>query len=186
MRRTQRDRGQEYGQEKDQVFLKLIEANAPYEERQRALLDLEKRWLRKAATEAEREQLRRGIAEDLVTLAYSFNKPWAEFGKWLRRVQRLLLQSRDARPYRMSIRAVASPLSPAGPRGVDDVGRHGAQGAQTPSGKSPPRGTPGSHRAHEEGGPRPASVSMTRSHSWEELLPRSRTTSSRSWPAPRK
>jgi hypothetical protein len=89
MRRTQRERGLEHGREKDQVFLKLIEAKAPYEERRRALLELEKRWLREAATEAEREQLRRGIAEDLVTLAYSFNKPWVEFGKWLRRVQRL-------------------------------------------------------------------------------------------------
>jgi hypothetical protein len=89
MRRTQRERGLDLGREKDQVFLKLIEAKAPYEERRRALLELEKRWLREAATEVEREQLRRGIAEDLVTLAYSFNKPWAEFGKWLRRVQRL-------------------------------------------------------------------------------------------------
>ncbi len=89
MRRTQRERGLELGREKDQVFLKLIEAKAPYEERRQALLELEKRWLREAATEAEREQLRRGIAEDLVTLAYSFSRPWAEFGKWLRRVQRL-------------------------------------------------------------------------------------------------
>jgi len=89
MRRTQRERGLELGREKDQVFLKLIEAKAPYEERRGALLELEKQWLREAVTEAEREQLRRGIAEDLVTLAYSFNKPWAEFGKWLRRVQRL-------------------------------------------------------------------------------------------------
>ncbi|HEX5748881.1 MAG TPA: hypothetical protein VFZ09_21755 [Archangium sp.] len=89
MRRTQRERGLELGREKDQVFLKLIEAKAPYEERRRALLELEKQWLREAVTEAEREQLRRGIAEDLVTLAYSFNQPWAEFGKWLRRVQRL-------------------------------------------------------------------------------------------------
>ncbi len=89
MRRTQRGRGLELGQEKDQIVLKLIEAKAPYEERRQALLELEKRWLREAATEAEREQLRRGFAEDLVTLAYSFNRPWAEFGKWFRRVQRL-------------------------------------------------------------------------------------------------
>jgi hypothetical protein len=45
--------------------------------------------LREAKAEAERQQIRRGIAEDLVTLAYSFNRPWVEFGKWLRRVQRL-------------------------------------------------------------------------------------------------
>ncbi len=89
MRRTKRERGLAHGQEKDEVLLKLIEANASYEERQRALLELEKRWVREAKTEAERQQTRRGIAEDLVTLAYSFNRPWAEFGRWLRRVQRL-------------------------------------------------------------------------------------------------
>ena len=51
--------------------------------------DREKRWLREARTERERQRIQCGIAEDLLTLAYSFNRPWAEFGKWLRRVQRL-------------------------------------------------------------------------------------------------
>jgi hypothetical protein len=89
MRRTQRERGLEHGQEKDRILVKLLKDKAPYEEVERALLELEKQWLREATTEAERQQTRRGMAEDLVTLAYSFNKPWAEFGKWLRRVQRL-------------------------------------------------------------------------------------------------
>lgn len=89
MRRTQRERGLEHGQEKDRILVKLLKAKAPYEEVKRALLELEKRWLREAKTEAERQQTRRGMAEDLVTLAYSFNRPWVEFGKRLRRVQRL-------------------------------------------------------------------------------------------------
>ena len=89
MRHTQRERGQEHGREKDQSLLRLLEAKAPYEERQRALLKLEKRWLREARTEAERQRIRRGVAEDLVTLAYSFNRPWAEFGRWFRRVHQL-------------------------------------------------------------------------------------------------
>lgn len=89
LRRTRQERGLAHGQEKDQVLLALIEAKAPYEERRRALLDLEKRWLREEKTEAGRQQTRRGIAEDLVTLAYSFNKPWQEFGRCLRRVQQL-------------------------------------------------------------------------------------------------
>jgi hypothetical protein len=89
VKRTREERGLAKGQEKDQVFLRLIEAGAPYEERRRALLELEKRWLREARTEAERQRLRRGIAEDLVTLAYSFNRPWEEFGQGLRRVERL-------------------------------------------------------------------------------------------------
>ncbi len=89
MRRTVEERGLAHGQEKDRIMLSLMEAGAPYEERRQALLELEKRWLREARSEAERQQTRRGIAEDLVTLAYSFNRPWAEFGRWLRRVQRL-------------------------------------------------------------------------------------------------
>lgn len=89
MRRTHRDRGLEQGQEKDRVFVKLLQANASYEERRRALQELERRWLREAKTEAERQQIRRGMAEDLVTLAYSFDRPWSEFGKKLRRVQQL-------------------------------------------------------------------------------------------------
>ncbi|MFY0562603.1 hypothetical protein ACN28E_02070 [Archangium lansingense] len=52
-------------------------------------MELEKRWLREEKTATLRQQIRRGIAEDLVTLAYSFNKPWPEFGRWLRRVQQL-------------------------------------------------------------------------------------------------
>jgi hypothetical protein len=89
MRRTVEERGLAHGQEKDRIILGLMEAGAPYEERRQALLELEKRWLREAKSEAERRQTRRGIAEDLVTLAYSFSRPWAEFGRWLRRVQRL-------------------------------------------------------------------------------------------------
>ncbi|WP_239578651.1 hypothetical protein [Archangium primigenium] len=82
-------RGLTRGQEKDEVLLGLIEANASFEQRRHALLALEKRWLREARTERERQRIQCGIAEDLVTLAYSFNRPWAEFGKWLRRVERL-------------------------------------------------------------------------------------------------
>ncbi len=66
-----------------------MKADAPYEELKRALLEVEKRWLREAKTEVERQQTRRSIAEDLVSQAYSFDMPWEEFGQWLRRVQRL-------------------------------------------------------------------------------------------------
>ncbi|MFE8604169.1 hypothetical protein [Archangium violaceum] len=89
MRRTRPERALARGQEKDQLLLAMIEAKAPYEERRRALVALEKRWLREEKTETGRQRTRRGIAEDLVTLAYSFNKPWLEFGRCLRRVQQL-------------------------------------------------------------------------------------------------
>jgi hypothetical protein len=69
--------------------VKLLKADAPYEEIKRALLELEKRWLREAKTEVERQQTRRSIAEDLVSQAYSFDMAWEEFGQWLRRVQQL-------------------------------------------------------------------------------------------------
>ncbi|WP_095991799.1 hypothetical protein [Cystobacter fuscus] len=69
--------------------MKLLKADAPYEEIKRALLELEKRWLREAMTEVERQLTRRGIAEELVSQAYAFDMPWEEFGPWLRRVQQL-------------------------------------------------------------------------------------------------
>ena len=89
MRRTQKERGLARGQEKDRLLVKLWKADAPYEEIKRALLELERQWLREAKTEAERQQTRRSIAEDLVSQAYSFDMPWEEFGHWLRRVQQL-------------------------------------------------------------------------------------------------
>ena len=89
MRRTRQERGLARGQQKDQLLVRLLKADAPYEEIKRALLELERWWLREAKTELERQRIRRGIAEDLVSQAYSFDMPWEEFGQWLRRVQRL-------------------------------------------------------------------------------------------------
>ncbi|HSP80198.1 MAG TPA: hypothetical protein VLQ93_16825 [Myxococcaceae bacterium] len=89
MRRTRRERGLAHGQEKDRLLVKLFEAQASYAELKRALLELEKRWLREARTPAERLAVRRTIAQDLVSEAYSFGVPWKEFGPARRRVQRL-------------------------------------------------------------------------------------------------
>ena len=89
MRRTTKELGLERAREKDDAVLNWIEANASYEERRQSLLNLERRWVRGARTGSERQRIQRGVAEDLVTLAYSFNKPWTEFGKWFRRIQRL-------------------------------------------------------------------------------------------------
>lgn len=89
MRRTRKERGLARGQEKDRLLVKLLKADAPYEEIKRALLELERQWLHEAKTEAERQQARRSIAEDLISQAYSFDMPWEEFGQWLRRVQQL-------------------------------------------------------------------------------------------------
>jgi hypothetical protein len=67
----------------------LIKAGAPYVEYKQALLDLEKRWLREARTDKERLQIRRGIAEDILTQAFGSGQRWPEFGPCLRRVLRL-------------------------------------------------------------------------------------------------
>jgi hypothetical protein len=67
----------------------LIKAGAPYVQFKQALLDLEKRWLREARTDTERLQIRRGIAEDILTQAFGSGQQWPEFGRCLRRVLRL-------------------------------------------------------------------------------------------------
>jgi hypothetical protein len=89
MRRSRAERSLAHGQEKDHLLVMLLKHKAPYEEIKHALLNLERRWLREATTEAERQQTQRGIAEDILSEAFAFSRPWAEFGRWLRRVQQL-------------------------------------------------------------------------------------------------
>lgn len=89
MRRTLKERGLARAQEKDRLLVTLLKADASYEDLTRALLKVETRWLGEAKSEAERQRIRRGIAEELVSQAYAFDMPWAEFGRRLRRVQRL-------------------------------------------------------------------------------------------------
>ncbi len=89
IRRTKQERSQAHGQEKDRLLVKLLQADAPYEEVRRALLDMEKRWLREAQSPAERLTIRRTIAEDIVSEAFSANQPWKVLSAALRRVQRL-------------------------------------------------------------------------------------------------
>ncbi|HYO72213.1 MAG TPA: hypothetical protein VEU33_39690 [Archangium sp.] len=69
--------------------MELFKAKAPYEERKRELLKLEKRWLQKTRTSAQRLAVQRIIAKTLLTEAFGFDMPWKEFGQWLRRLQQL-------------------------------------------------------------------------------------------------
>jgi hypothetical protein len=89
MEHTQQEPSSTFGEELDLLFLKLIEAKAPYEECKRELLKLEKRWLHRARTRTQHLAVRRIIASTLLTEAYGSNMPWSEFGRWLRRIQRL-------------------------------------------------------------------------------------------------
>ncbi|WP_375769443.1 hypothetical protein NR798_00755 [Archangium gephyra] len=69
--------------------MRLIEAKAPYEDCRREFLMLEKRWLQRSKTPAQRLAVRQTIAKTLLTEAYGSRLPWKEFGRWLRRLQQL-------------------------------------------------------------------------------------------------
>ncbi|WP_375772258.1 hypothetical protein NR798_15660 [Archangium gephyra] len=78
-----------FSEELDLRYLELLKAKAPYEQCKRELLQLEKRWLRKANTSAQRLSVQRIIASTILTEAYGDRMPWKEFGRWLRRIQQL-------------------------------------------------------------------------------------------------
>jgi hypothetical protein len=73
----------------DLHYLELLKAKAPYEQCKRELLLLEKHWLQRAKTPAQRLAVQRIIASTLLTEAYGNRLSWKEFGRWLRRIQRL-------------------------------------------------------------------------------------------------
>jgi len=82
------ERAPTFGREIDLLFLKLIEADAPYEDYKRELLKLEKRWSQRAKTPTQRLAVRQTITKTLLTQSFGFSMPWKEFGRWLRRLQR--------------------------------------------------------------------------------------------------
>ncbi|REG30916.1 hypothetical protein ATI61_106386 [Archangium gephyra] len=83
------ERSPSFGREIDLLFLKLIESKAPYADYKRELLTLEKRWLQRSKTPAQRLAVQQTIAKTLLTEAYGSRLPWKEFGRWLRRLQQL-------------------------------------------------------------------------------------------------
>lgn len=78
-----------FGEDLDLHYLKLLKAEAPYEQCRRELLKFEKRWLQKAKTPAQRLAVQRIIATTILTEAFGLSRPWKEFGRWLRRIQQL-------------------------------------------------------------------------------------------------
>jgi len=89
MKTPRQERSPTFGREIDLLFLRLIEAKAPYEDYKRELLKLEKRWLQKAKTSAQRLAVQQIIAKTILTEAYGERMPWKEFGRWVRRIQNL-------------------------------------------------------------------------------------------------
>lgn len=89
MRLTRKEWWHSIAQRREQLFLKLIEAKAPYQDYKRAVLEQEKELLREARTPAERLHLQQITAKEVLTEAYMARAPWEEFGPLLRRCQRL-------------------------------------------------------------------------------------------------
>lgn len=70
--------------------LYLALSQAPFEQYEREFLGLQRRILATPAmTEWERQETRRRIAEEILLGAWSLNSPWEDFGRALRRIQRL-------------------------------------------------------------------------------------------------
>jgi hypothetical protein len=71
------------------LTLGLAEAEVPFETVVAALKDLERQFAREARTPAERLHLKRLTALNAVQAAFTHERPWADFGPWLHRIQRL-------------------------------------------------------------------------------------------------
>ncbi|MFY0579961.1 hypothetical protein ACN28S_42065 [Cystobacter fuscus] len=93
------ERAPTFGEEIDLLLIELFKAKAPYEERKRGLLALEKQWMRKAKTPAQSLAVQRIVAKTILTEAFGFDMPWKEFGRWLRRLQRLGFQELGTRVH---------------------------------------------------------------------------------------
>ncbi|HEX8440436.1 hypothetical protein [Archangium sp.] len=89
MKTPHQERSATFSEELDLRYLELLKAKAPYVQCKRELLKLEKRWLPRARTPAQRLAIQRIIANTLLTEAYGSRMPWKEFGRGLRRLQQL-------------------------------------------------------------------------------------------------
>lgn len=78
--------------------LYLALSQAPFEQYEREFLGLQRKLLANPAmTEWERNETRRRIAEEILLGAGSLNSPWEDFGRALRRIQRLGYSNTDRR-----------------------------------------------------------------------------------------
>ncbi|WP_329727589.1 hypothetical protein [Archangium sp.] len=89
MKTSRQQHSSTFSEDLDHHYLELLKEKAPYERCKRELLELEKHWLQKAKTAAQRLAVQRVIANTLLTEAYGDRMPWKEFGRWLRRLRQL-------------------------------------------------------------------------------------------------
>ncbi|MDC0709186.1 hypothetical protein POL68_11995 [Stigmatella sp. ncwal1] len=76
-------------EERQWLTLGMIFAEVPFDAYVAALKDLERQFAREARTPGERLHLKRLTAEDALNAAFRMDRPWKDFGPWLRRLKRL-------------------------------------------------------------------------------------------------
>lgn len=76
-------------EERQWLTLGMTFAEVPFDAYVAALKDLERKFAREARTPAELLHLKRLTAEDALQAAFDQNRPWKDFGSWLRRLKRL-------------------------------------------------------------------------------------------------
>ncbi len=89
MRLTRKDWRRSVADRRDDLLVKLYKTKAPYAELKRAVLAQEKEFMREARTPRERLHLQQINAKLLITEAYGDGAGWDEFGRLLRRCERL-------------------------------------------------------------------------------------------------
>ncbi len=99
MNRTRQVWWRSIASRREQLLQELFKTRVSYTEFERAVLTQEKQFLREARTEAERRLIRARTARTLFTEAFAFGLPWNEFGRALRRFQRLGFFDSDDRVH---------------------------------------------------------------------------------------
>ncbi|MDY7227752.1 hypothetical protein [Hyalangium rubrum] len=76
-------------EQREWLMFGLAHAEMPFEVVVAALQELERQFVREARTPAERLHLKRLTALNAVQAAFDHERPWEDFGTWLRRIRRL-------------------------------------------------------------------------------------------------
>lgn len=76
-------------EERQWLTLGMLYAEVSFDAYVAALKDLERQFAREARTPTERLHLKRLTAEDALNAAFRMERPWKDFGPWLRRLKRL-------------------------------------------------------------------------------------------------
>ena len=94
------------------LCLGMEHAEVPFDDYVAALKDLERQFAREARTSAERLHLKRLTALNAVQAAFDQERPWKDFGSWLRRIKRLGFPSLWSRHHVACLYAQSLPHFP--------------------------------------------------------------------------